>query len=87
VFSSLFSITLPNIEKYFPGIHFSKGNYFPANKRDLSKKKKHVRVFIFSLNDENIEIRFEKFTCQINKINELLCVLINTRESLQIYKN
>jgi hypothetical protein len=38
VFSNLFSITLPNIEKYFPGIHFSgihfpKGNYFPANKR------------------------------------------------------
>jgi len=33
VFSNLFSITLPNIEKYFPGIHFPKGNYFPANKR------------------------------------------------------
>jgi hypothetical protein len=34
--TALFSITLPNIEKYFPGIHFLKGNYFPANKRDLS---------------------------------------------------
>jgi hypothetical protein len=41
VFSNLFSITLPNIGKYFPGIHFSgihfpKRNYFPANKWDLS---------------------------------------------------
>jgi hypothetical protein len=35
VFSNLFSITLPNIGKYFPGIHFSKRNYFPANKRAL----------------------------------------------------
>jgi hypothetical protein len=33
VFSNLLSITLPNIGKYFTGIHFSKGNYFPANKR------------------------------------------------------
>jgi len=46
-----------------------------------------VRVVIFSLNDENIEIQFENFTHQINKINELLCVLINTQESLQIYKS
>lgn len=50
-------------------------------------KKKLVRVVIFSLNDENIEMRFEKFTCQINKINKLLYVLINTRESLKINKN
>jgi len=38
VFSNLFFITLPNIKKYFPGIHFSKGNYFPANKWSLKKK-------------------------------------------------
>lgn len=50
-------------------------------------KKKLVRVVIFSLNDENIEMRFEKFTYQINKINKLLYVLINTRESLKINKN
>jgi hypothetical protein len=31
VFSNLFSITLPNIEKYFPGIHFTRNS--------LSKKK------------------------------------------------
>ena len=36
MFSSLFSITLPNIEKYFPGIHFP-GIYFPRN--SISKKK------------------------------------------------
>jgi hypothetical protein len=41
VFSSSFSITLPNIGKYFlrihfPGIHFPKGNNFPANKRSLN---------------------------------------------------
>ena len=40
MFSSLFSITLPNIGKYFleihfPGIHFPKKNYFSANKRGL----------------------------------------------------
>jgi hypothetical protein len=40
VFSNLFSITLPNIGKYFPGIHFPeiyfpKENYFPANKQGL----------------------------------------------------
>jgi hypothetical protein len=34
--TALFFITLPNIGKYFPEIHFLKGNYFPANKRDLS---------------------------------------------------
>jgi len=44
VFSNLFSITLPNIEKYFPGIyfpgiHFPKENYFPANKRGLREYK------------------------------------------------
>jgi len=38
VFSNLLSITLPNIGKYFSGIHFPrihfpKKNYFPANKR------------------------------------------------------
>jgi hypothetical protein len=32
MFSNLFSITLPNIGKYFPGIYFLKENYFPANK-------------------------------------------------------
>jgi len=32
MFSNLFSITLPNIGKYFSGIHFLKENYFPANK-------------------------------------------------------
>jgi hypothetical protein len=36
VFTNLFSITLSNIEKYFPGIHFPKKNYFPANKWGLS---------------------------------------------------
>jgi hypothetical protein len=30
MFSNLFYITLPNIEKYFSGIHFPKRNYFPA---------------------------------------------------------
>jgi hypothetical protein len=50
-------------------------------------KKKLVRVVIFSLNDENIEMRFEKFSYQINKINKLLYVLINTREYLKINKN
>jgi hypothetical protein len=39
VFSNLFFITLSNIGKYFPGIHFLKKNYFPANKRGLRKKK------------------------------------------------
>jgi hypothetical protein len=34
VFSNLFSITLPNIGKYFPGIHFPKENYFPTNKQE-----------------------------------------------------
>jgi hypothetical protein len=38
VFSSSFSITLPNIEKYFPEIHFPKENYFLANKRGLKKE-------------------------------------------------
>jgi len=38
VFSNLFSITLPNIGKYFPGIHFPKENYFPANKRGVIVK-------------------------------------------------
>jgi hypothetical protein len=38
MFSNLFSITLPNIGKYFPGIHFPKENYFPANKRGLKEK-------------------------------------------------
>ena len=33
MFSNLFSITLPNIEKYFLGIYFSKKNYFPTNKQ------------------------------------------------------
>jgi hypothetical protein len=36
VFSNLFSITLPNIEKYFSEIHFP-GIHFPWN--SLSKKK------------------------------------------------
>ena len=36
MFSNLFFITLPNIEKYFLGIHFS-GIHFPRN--SLSKKK------------------------------------------------
>jgi len=40
VFSNLFSITLPNIGKYFPGIHFPKGNYFPANKRGLRQEER-----------------------------------------------
>jgi hypothetical protein len=35
MFSNLFFITLPNIEKYFPEIHFPKRNYFSANKRGL----------------------------------------------------
>jgi hypothetical protein len=53
VFSNLFSITLPNIGKYFPeihfsGIHFPKGNYFPANKRGLKKKKKKIKVVVGS---------------------------------------
>jgi hypothetical protein len=38
MFFNLFSITLPNIGKYFPGIHFSKENYFPANKQGLKKR-------------------------------------------------
>jgi hypothetical protein len=50
-------------------------------------KKKLERDDIFSLNDENIEMRFEKFSYQINKINKLLYVLINTREYLKINKN
>jgi hypothetical protein len=37
MFSNLFSITLPNIKKYFPGIHFPKRNYFPANKRGFKE--------------------------------------------------
>jgi hypothetical protein len=32
VFSNLFFITLPNIEKYFLEIHFPKKNYFSVNK-------------------------------------------------------
>jgi hypothetical protein len=44
VFSNLFSIILPNIEKYFfkihfLEIHFSKRNYFSANKRGLIAKE------------------------------------------------
>jgi hypothetical protein len=40
MFSYLFSITLPNIKKYFlgiyfPEIYFLKENYFPANKQGL----------------------------------------------------
>jgi hypothetical protein len=42
VFSNLFSITLPNIGKYFPGIHFQKINYFPANK--WGKDKESIRI-------------------------------------------
>jgi len=38
MFSNLFFITLLNIRKYFPGIYFSKKNYFPANKRGPSTK-------------------------------------------------
>ena len=34
MFSSSFPITLPNIKKYFPGIHFP-GIHLPANKRSL----------------------------------------------------
>jgi len=48
LFSNLFSITLPNIGKYFPGIHFPKENYFPANKRGLKKKKKKIKVVVGS---------------------------------------
>jgi hypothetical protein len=41
VFSSSFSIILPNTGKcfpgiHFPGIHFPKGNNFPANKQSLT---------------------------------------------------
>jgi hypothetical protein len=36
VFSNLFSITLPNIEKYFPGIHFPEIHF---SRNSLSKKK------------------------------------------------
>jgi hypothetical protein len=48
MFSNLFSITLPNIGKYFPGIHFPgihfpKGNYFPANKRGLNDVVEDLR--------------------------------------------
>jgi len=46
VFSNLFSIIVPNIGKYFPGIHFPKENYFPANKRGL-------RFFLFFLKTKN----------------------------------
>jgi hypothetical protein len=47
MFSNLFFITLPNIEKYFsgihfPGIHFPKGNYFPANKRVVHENYSHM---------------------------------------------
>jgi hypothetical protein len=46
VFSSLFFITLPNIEKYFFGIHFSKENNISANKQNLSMvlRKKPVNI-------------------------------------------
>jgi hypothetical protein len=44
VFCNLFSITLPNIGKYFSGIHFPKGNYFPANKRGLCENKEKVML-------------------------------------------
>jgi hypothetical protein len=39
MFSNLFSITLPNIKKYFPGIHFKKKLIFSKQmNRKLSKK-------------------------------------------------
>jgi hypothetical protein len=59
VFSNLFSITLPNIGKYFPGIHFPeihfpKKNYFPAKKRVLMMvvdawTKKSLLLYLVSL--------------------------------------
>jgi hypothetical protein len=42
VFSSLFSITLPNIGKYFPEIHFP-GIHFTANKQGLKENLSHKR--------------------------------------------
>jgi hypothetical protein len=49
MFSNLFFITLPNIEKYFLGIHFPKKNYFPANKRGLIRRriKRFFLTFFF----------------------------------------
>ena len=55
MFSNLFSITLPNIGKYFLGIHFLynllffKKNYFPANKLGL----KNVLIRKWTLNWRN----------------------------------
>jgi len=63
VFSSLFSITLPNIEKYFPEIYFTKiyffqnlllkKIYFPPNKRaniDPSRIKIFLRFWTWRSN-------------------------------------
>jgi hypothetical protein len=52
MFSNLLSITLPNIGKYFPGIHFPKENYFPANKRALYK------IFYYAQNNKKTSLPF-----------------------------
>jgi hypothetical protein len=55
----------------------------------MTRSKSKIRV----LNRSGHRIRYEnydemgKLTSQINKINELSCLLINTRESLKTNKN
>jgi hypothetical protein len=48
MFSNLFSITLPNIGKYFPGIHFPRNSL--SKKKLLSSKQRALLLFSFLFN-------------------------------------
>jgi hypothetical protein len=77
VFSNLLSITLPNIGKYFPGIHF------PRN--SLSKRKllssKQTRPNYFKLLSDN---KIERKRVEVRKIEEMDDNIRNNMASLFI---
>ena len=58
MFSNLFSITLPNIGKYFPGIHFPRNS---LSKRKLLSCKQTGPIFTISLIHEEHSTRQRTF--------------------------